>query len=265
MHAAEQVLSVSDVALDEGNVVLTGQVVDVAHDAEFAETGRHLGVRLADNVLVVAAAVVLKVLDGDDRKTPFLGLFEQLGGAHHRAVVAHDLAAQAALFQSCQTAQIDRCLGVAVAGEHAAAPRNQREHMTRTAQVLGTGVRVHAAAAGKAALLGGNAGRGVHVVDGNRKGGVVVVGVDLDHLLKAQTACDLLAHRGADESLGLCRHEVDVCGRGELRRADEVALVFAVGVVDDHDKAARAKLFKRLFNRAVFCCHVYSSGNNLLW
>ena len=265
MHAAEQVAAVADVALDERDMMLAGQVVDVAHDAELTEAGGHLGVRLAHDVLVMAAAVVLKILDGDDGETPLLGLVEQLGGAHHRAVVAHYLAAQTALLQTGQTAQINGRLRVAVARQHAAAARDEREYVTRTAQILRLGVRVDALAAGEAALLCGNAGRGVDMVDGDREGGVVVVGVDLDHLLKAQTACDLLAHRRADEALGLRRHEVDVLGGRELRRADEVALVLAVGVVDDHDKAARAKLFKRQFNRAVFCCHVYSSGNNLLW
>lgn len=221
--------------------------------------GGHLGVRLAHDVLVMAAAVVLKILDGDDGETPLLGLVEQLGGAHHRAVVAHDLAAQTALLQTGQTAQINGRLRVAVARQHAAAARDEREYVTRTAQILRPGVRVDALAAGEATFLCGNAGRGVDMVNGDREGGVVVVGVDLDHLLEAEVLWRPARSRRADEALGLRRHEVDVLSGRELRRADEVALVLAVGVVDDHDEMTGAQLLKSLLDRAVVCCHVNSS------
>ena len=255
MHAAEQILAVPDLALDERNVMLAGQVVDVAVDAELAEAGRHFRAGFADNMLIVAAAVVLKGLDGDDLEAPLLRLFKQLGGAHHRAVIAHDLAAQTALFQPGQTAQVNGRLSVAVAGQYAAAARDQRENVSRTAQFLRLGVDIRAFSAGKAAFLGRNAGRGVHMVDGDRERGVVVVGVYLDHLLEAETERDLLAHRRADEALGVGRHEVDVLGRGELRRADEVALVLAVRVVDCDDQVSCAKLFKCFFDCAVFLFH----------
>ena len=134
--------------------------------------------------------------------------------------------------ESGQTAQIDSCLGVAVAGQHTAAACNKRENVSRTAQLLRLGVDIRTFAAGKAAFLGGNAGRGVHMVDRDRERGVVVVGVDLYHLLETETECNLLTHRCADQALGVSCHEVDVLGRGKLCRADEVALVFAVRVIN---------------------------------
>ena len=50
-------------------------------------------------------------------------------------------------------------------------------------------------------------------------------------------------------------HEVDVFRGGEFRRADQVALVFAVGVVNDEHHPAFAQVAERLFNQIV---HVYS-------
>ena len=120
--------------------------------------------------------------------------------------------------------------------------------MSRTAELLRLGVDIRTFAAGKAAFLGGNAGRGIHMVDGDRERGVVVVGVDLYHLLETETECNLLTHRCADQALGVSCHEVDVLGRGKLCRADEVALVLAVRVVDGEDEVSGAKLFERFFN-----------------
>ena len=139
--------------------------------------------------------------------------------------LAHDLTAQTALLESGQTAQIDSCLGVAVAGQHTAAACNKRKNVSRTAQLLRLGVDIRTFAAGKAAFLCGNAGRGVHMVDGDRERGVVVVGVDLYHLLETETECNLLTHRCADQALGVNGHEVDIFRGGELGGTDQVSLV----------------------------------------
>ena len=66
VDAAEQVFAVADVAFDEGDVVFARLVVDVAVNLEFAEFRRHFSDGFADDVLVVAAAVVLQVVNGDE-------------------------------------------------------------------------------------------------------------------------------------------------------------------------------------------------------
>ena len=66
MDAAQEVLAVADVTLDEGDVVFAREVVDVAVDFELAVLGRHLSDGFADDVFVVAAAVVLQIVDGDE-------------------------------------------------------------------------------------------------------------------------------------------------------------------------------------------------------
>ena len=69
------------------------------------------------------------------------------------------------------------------------------------------------------------------MVDGHGEGGFVVVGVLGDHLGKRQLLAQFGGHGHADEPLAVYCHEVHVLGGGELRCADEIAFVLAVGVV----------------------------------
>ena len=84
------------------------------------------------------------------------------------------------------------------------------------------------------------------MVDAHGEGGLVVVGVLGDHLLKAELVRQIAAHRHADEALGHAGHQVDVGLGGELGGADHVAFVFAVGVVHHDDDVAGTQLVERL-------------------
>ena len=137
---------------------------------------------------------------------------------------------------------------MAVAGKHAAPAGHQREHMARTAQVLRPGGRIHAHPAGEATLLGGDAGGGLDVVDGDGEGSLMVVGVDLHHLLQLEPVGQLLTHGGADKALGMHGHKIDVLCGGKLGGADHVSLIFPVRVVDGDDDAARPQFLQRLFD-----------------
>ena len=251
MHAHEHVLPIADVAFDQRDVVLAVELVHVAVCAELAVLGGEQRACLAGHEVVVVLAVALQLLDRDDRQVVALCHAEQLGRAHHRAVVAHDLAAQAHLLEAGQPEQVDGGLGVAVALEHAVFLGEQREHVAGTAEVERRGVVVDGHARRVAALFGRDARRRVHVVDGHGEGGLVVVGVVRHHLRQLQLAHVLLAHGHADEALRVACHEVDVLGRGVLRGADEVALVLAVGVVDDEDHLARLERLYRLGDGVV--------------
>ena len=117
------------------------------------EVADRLGAGLPDHMPIVAAAVVLEGLDGYHLQSPLLRLFQQLDGAHHSAVIPHDLTAQAALGQSGQAAQIHRGLGVAVPNQHPAPPGHQRKYVAGTAQILRTGGGIGTFAAGVGSLL----------------------------------------------------------------------------------------------------------------
>ena len=161
--------------------------------------------------------------------------------------------------ESRQSAQIHCGFSVAIAGQHAAPPSHQGKHMAGTPQIFGLGGRVHALAAGVAPLGGRDAGGGVHMIDGHGEGGAVVVGVDLHHLLQPQTGGHFLAHRGANETLGVSGHKVHVLRGSELGGADQVALVLPVRIVNGNDDMSGPEFLQSLLHSAVSLFHVASS------
>ncbi len=76
-------------------------------------------------------------------------------------------------------------------------------------------------------------------VDGHGEGGLHRLGVVVDHLRQTQPVQFLALHGRADQAAALAHHEGDDLGGHLLGGDDEVALVLAVLVVDDHDGAAR--------------------------
>ena len=124
--------------------------------------------------------------------------------------------------------------------------------MPRAAEVLRPGGGIGAPAAGKAPLFGADAGGGADVVNGHGEGGAVVVGVHLHHLLQPQAGGNRLAHGGTDQSPGVFCHEVDVFRSGKLGSADQIALVFPVGIVNTYNQFSGAQIFDHFFHSVLF-------------
>ena len=213
-----------------------------------AEFARQVGDRDAFDGLFVAAPIADQVGDGDGFHTVLRGEFEQLRRAHHRAVFPHDFAAEAAFFHAREVHQVHRCLRMAGADQDAALARLQREHVPRTAEIGGGGVRRDALDRRDGALDSGNAGGGGDMVDGDGKSRMVVVRVAVDHLVEAQFFGEGLIHRHADQAFAVGGHEIDVLRRRVAGGAHQVAFVFPFGVVDDDDDASQLQLFQSFFN-----------------
>ena len=138
--------------------------------------------------------------------------------------------------------EVDRGLGVAGALEHAAVAVAQREDVTGPGEVLGPGVVGRAArarwstrSAAEMPVLVPCAG-----VDRDGERGALALGVVGDHQREAQLVEPLPLDGHADHAAGVADHERHRLGRHGLGGHDQVALVLAVGVVDDdHDLAAR--------------------------
>ena len=82
-------------------------------------------------------------------------------------------------------------------------------------------------------------------VDGLGERGAEVGGVLGRHLAEAKVVEALLGHGQADQAAAVLGHEVDGFRRDLLGGHGQVALVFAVFVVDDHDHAAGADVLQR--------------------
>lgn len=136
--------------------------------------------------------------------------------------------------------------------QHAAALRLQGEHVSRTAEIGRFGVFLHRFHGGHRAFEGGDARRGRDVVNGNGECGAVVVRIVRHHLLESQFVRQFAAHGHADEPFGVGCHEIDVFQRGELRGANQVAFVLAVGVVRHDDDFPGAQVGDGFFDGIEF-------------
>ncbi len=73
--------------------------------------------------------------------------------------------------------------------------------------------------------------------------------VPLRHLRQAELLAALAGEAETDEAAGVRGHEVDRLLRRELGGDDEVALVLAIGIVDDDDHPAGADVLDRFLDR----------------
>ena len=74
-------------------------------------------------------------------------------------------------------------------------------------------------------------------------------GVALHHLRQVEPVTIFRRQGEADPAAAVPRHEVDDFGRDQFRRADEIALILAVLVVDDHHHPAGLDVGDRAFDR----------------
>ena len=146
--------------------------------------------------------------------------------------------------------QVDGGLGLPDPLEDAARFRAQREHMAGLHEIARGRVGVDRDLDRVAAIAGRDAGRHAFArFDADRERGAERRFVVLGHRTQAEVICAILGEAEADEAARMRRHEVDRLGRGELRSDRQVALVLAVGVVDDDDHPPLADVLDRLFDR----------------
>ena len=224
----------------------------VGEQVEDAEVGRQLQGDLALDELLAPPPVLDQVGDGAHLEAVLAAEAAQVGDAGHRAVLVQDFADDGDFAQPGEPAQIDAALGVPGPDQDAAGPRDQAVHVPLVAN------EVLRAAGGIDADLDGPARSWAEmpVLTPVRASKLWVKGVAVGSRLTPgsssrprRAACGL-REGDAQPAAGLADHEVDRRGRDELRRHDEVALVFAVLVVDQHDHAASAKFVERFVGRA---------------
>ena len=152
--------------------------------------------------------------------------------------------------QAGEPREVDRRLGLADPLEHAARLRAQREDVAGLDEVARLRVRRDRDLDRVAAIGGRDAGRDALArLDRDGEGRAERRLVALGHRAQAELVGALLGEAEADQAARVRRHEVDRLGGRELGRDHEVALVLAVGVVDDDDEAALADVLDRLLDR----------------
>ena len=186
----------------------------------------------------------------------FRKLFK-LRRAHHLAVVRHDLAAKACRIEACKACQIRRRFRMPRAAQNAALDGAQREYMAGTAEGRRLRRRIQHPANRLAAFKSRNPRARLDGVNGNRKGGFMVVRIVRDHRADIELVKTLAVDRRADQPLRVLRHEIDVLRRNRFRRHDEVALVLPILIVYNKNHLAVPNILDRLFHRCKIR-HVYT-------
>src|SRR6266536_1984506 len=101
-------------------------------------------------------------------------------------------------------------------------------------------------------------------VNGFAEGGAMDGSVDRRHEREVKLVAALLGEGQADQAAAVLGHEVDGVGRDFFGGHCEVALVFAVLVVNQYDHAALANLFDGFFDGGESGARVSHSGISLV-
>ena len=230
-------LAVGEVAAGKGKVVNAVDGGSIEMKLKVAAVGGQAdGFNFLDEALALAA-VFDEVFDGAKFELVSHGEGAKFGQAGHRAVVVHDFADDGDGAATSQASQVDGGFGMSGALKNAAVFGPQGENVPRLDKVFGNGDRVGQDADGLSAISGANSGgNALGGVDTNLKVGAKRVPVFGDHFFNAELSEPLLRGRAADKAAPEFSHKVDGLRSDGLGRQDEVALVFAVGVVhnDDH-------------------------------
>ena len=172
-------------------------------------------------------------------------------------IVIHNLATNAHRLQACQLAQIHRSFGMTCAHQDATLASTQREHMTRTTKIPGLSTLISAFLHGISTLIGGNTRGSVHMVDGYRKSGFMIIRVLGDHGAELQLIHDFARCRHANQAAGLLGHEVNGLRSAELRRHDQIALVFPILIIGYQHHFTSLNSRNGLLNRIIFKIHSF--------
>ena len=167
----------------------------------------------------------------------------ELGTARHGAVVAHDFDEHASRRETRERGEIARRFGVTGARKHATGLRGERKDVAGLHDVVGARIGFGRDADRLRAIVCRDAGRDAgRRFDRHGEVRMVRRRVAIDHGLEAQLPAMRLRQRQADETATFAHHEVDVLWPHFFGGHDEIAFVFAVFVVEDHDHAAGTDL-----------------------
>ena len=86
------------------------------------------------------------------------------------------------------------------------------------------------------------------MVDGDGKGGTVIVCVIVYHLRELQLLTVVAAHGHADQTFSVYSHKVYVLRGGKFCGADEITFIFSVRIVGAEDNLPLTQILQGFFN-----------------
>ena len=251
VHTDQHGLLFRPLALGQGDVLQPVALLAERREAEHPPLGGHVDRHAPFDDRLFAQTVGDQIGDGDDFQVEFLRHFEQLRQTGHRAVLVHDLDQSTAGLQSGQTGQIDGRFGMSRPAQHPLLAGTQRIDMARTPQIRRTGGGIGQRTDRGGAVVDRDAGGATlpQQVDRHGEGSPQQRSVVLLHHVQFQLLAARLRKRCAEHAAAVGEHEIDDLGGDFLGGDDEIALVFAVFVVDDDHDPALAEILDSLFDR----------------
>ena len=242
----QNVLAVTDVAVDQRDQLAVGDRADVADGAELALRQGKSGVGDLADLHLARAAVGDQVGDRDQRQPVPAGEHPQLGQPRHGAVVVDDLAQHAGRGEPGEHGQVHGGLGVAGPDQHAALACPQREHVAGPGQVVRCRRRVRQQLDRPGPFEGGDPGGDVVLgIHRDGEGRALAVLVDPVHRRQVEPLAIRPGQRHTDHARRVPDGECHQLWGGQLGGEDQIALVLPVLVVDDDDGAAGGDLGHR--------------------
>jgi len=261
MVAVGVIGNVAEAAMDERDVAFAAVDFALVGDhAEVAVAGVDGALGGAGDVALVLQPVANEFGYGEHLEAVLGAELDQVWDAGHGAVVVHDFADDAGGIETGEAGEIDGSFGLTGADEDSAFARAEGENVAGASEVVGRGTGRYGSADGVGAVIGGDAGGDAFAgLDGLGECGSEAGGVLLGHGRQVEVVCSILGEGEADESSAVAGHEIDGFGGDEFGGQGEVALVFAVFVIDNYDHAAGAELNEG-------CGNIYEwVGNCSIW
>ena len=221
-------------------MLLAGQRLAERDGGELAVLGRHAHGDRALDELLVPAAVLDQVGDRDDLQPVLLAVGDQVGDAGHRPVLVHDLADDAGGLRPASRARSTAASVWPVRSSTPPAGARSGKTWPGWTRSCGPVARVDRDLDRARAVGGRDAGRDAFAGldrDGERgaERRLVVVG----HRLQPELVAALLGQAEADQPAACVAMKLIASGVANCAAIVEVALVLAVGVVDDDHELAR--------------------------
>jgi len=240
-----------DIPGDERDMFRTAHAGPVGDRGEGAMVGGYAAFCPAMDQLFHAAAVPNQVGDGDGCQTMLRGEGKQVGPSRHRAVLVGDLTQHASRSEARQSAQIDSTLGVASAAQYPAVARDQRKDVPRPRKLRRLRVWVDQGTDRPRTVGRRNARRRrllqIHRDCERGAAGIIAIG---NHGRQLQCFRPMPIDGHAHQAAGVANEERKRLGRRMFRRHDEIPLVLAILVVDDHNHPPLAQVMKRSRDRS---------------
>ena len=86
------------------------------------------------------------------------------------------------------------------------------------------------------------------MVDGDGKGGTVIIRVIVYHLRQLQFLTVIAAHGHADQTFSVDSHKVYIFCSCKFRCTDEITFIFSVRIVSAEDDLSLSQIFQCLLN-----------------